>query len=603
MTAMPRRLLLVDDDAVFRLTTATRLRHMGYDVLEACDGAQALAIGASGAADMVLLDLGLPDMDGVCVLRELGGSWPELPVLVVSGAEEASTAVDALRNGAWDYLLKPLGDRENLERALHRAFERRDLLRENRAHREHLEEQVGDRTRRLEEELAERRRVEEELRHRQEDLRSLASELSLAEERERRRLATDLHDHVGQTLALLKLKLTHLRRTAAGVLPSEPFDDLGTLVEEAIARVRALTVEVSSPVLYEVGFEAAVSALAGKTLDDQGILWTVHDDWQPKPLAEDMKVLLFQVVRELLHNVVKHAGARRVTITLRREHGEMVCVVEDDGVGFVPESPGRGGGFGLFSIRERLFHLGARFEIRSSPGKGTAVVLRAPLTLPRDLPDERPETGPVRILLVDDHDLFRRGVRALLEQHADLALVGEAEDGETALAMAREHRPDVVLLDVSMGRHGGIEATRRLAEELPDTAVLGLSMHASPFVVREMLDAGASGYLLKDCDPEELARALRTVARGEPAFSAGVAAAVAEDLVRQRRRGQEGLSAREEEVLRRLAEGESIKEIAAALNLSTKTVETYRERIGAKLGLHTVVDMTKYALRKGLVAL
>ena len=128
-------------------------------------------------------------------------------------------------------------------------------------------------------------------------------------------------------------------------------------------------------------------------------------------------------------------------------------------------------------------------------------------------------------------------------------------------------------------------------------------MHANPFVVREMLDAGGAGYLLKDCDPEELARAIRAVAAGEAAFSAPVAAAVAEDLVRQRRRGQEALSAREEEVLRRLAEGESIKEIAAALGISAKTVETYRERIGIKLGLHTVVDMTKYALRKGIVAL
>lgn len=605
MTEHAKRLLLVDDDEFFRCTTAARLRHLGYEVREAAGGEDALA-AVSEDLDLVLLDLGLPDRDGFEVLELLGNAWPELPLLVVSGAEEVAIAVEALRKGAWDYLLKPLGDREHLVHALNRAFERRDLLRENRTYREHLEEQVADRTRRLEEELVERRRVEEELRHSQENLRSLASELSLAEERERRRVAVDLHDGVGQTLALLKLKFVHLRRTAGEALPAQPFEDMGALVEEAIARVRALTVEVSSPVLYEVGFEAAVSALAGKTLDEHGIFWTVNDDWQPKPLAEDVKVLLFQVVRELLHNVVKHAQARRVTITLRREGAELVCTVADDGKGGVreaPDAPGRKGGFGLFSIRERLLHLGARFELRSAPGEGTTGVLRAPLLLPREGLGEGPERSPLRVLLADDHDLFRQGVRALLTSYSDLELVGEAEDGEKALVLARELRPDVVLLDVSMGSHGGIEAARRISEELPETGILGLSMHANPFVVREMLDAGGTGYLLKDCDPEELARAIRTVAAGEPAFSAPVAAAVAEDLVRQRRRGQEALSAREEEVLRRLAEGENVKEIAAALGISTKTVETYRERIGAKLGLHSLVDMTKYALRKGLVTL
>ena len=598
-----RRLLLMDDDDVFRKTTATRLRHLGYEVREASGGEEALG-AVSADLDLVLLDLGLPDRDGVEVLGVLSSAWPELPLLVVSGAEEVGTAVEALRGGAWDYLLKPLGDRESLSHALERAFERRDLLRENRAHREHLEEQVADRTRRLQEELAERSRVEEELRRSQEDLRSLASELSLAEERERRRVAVDLHDGVGQTLALLKMKFSHLRRTAGEALPSKPFDEIGALVEEAIARVRALTLEVSSPVLYEVGFEAAVSALAGKMLDEHGIAWTLHDDWQPKPLAEDVKVLLFQVVRELLHNVVKHAEARRVTLSLRREGRELVCTVADDGKGGVREEERpQGGGFGLFSIRERLFHLGARFELHSSPGEGTTGILRAPLLIPREASRKEEARPPIRVLLADDHDLFRRGVRALLEPYADLDLVGEAEDGEAALALARECHPDVVLLDVSMGRHGGIEAARRFSEEFPKTAILGLSMHANPFVVREMLDAGGAGYLLKDCDPEELARAIRAVAAGEAAFSAPVAAAVAEDLVRQRRRGQEALSVREEEVLRRLAEGESIKEIAAALGISAKTVETYRERIGVKLGLHTVVDMTKYALRKGIVAL
>ena len=356
MTEHAKRLLLVDDDEFFRCTTAARLRHLGYEVREAAGGEDALA-AVSEDLDLVLLDLGLPDRDGFEVLELLGNAWPELPLLVVSGAEEVAIAVEALRKGAWDYLLKPLGDREHLVHALNRAFERRDLLRENRTYREHLEEQVADRTRRLEEELVERRRVEEELRHSQENLRSLASELSLAEERERRRVAVDLHDGVGQTLALLKLKFVHLRRTAGEALPAQPFEDMGALVEEAIARVRALTVEVSSPVLYEVGFEAAVSALAGKTLDEHGIFWTVNDDWQPKPLAEDVKVLLFQVVRELLHNVVKHAQARRVTITLRREGAELVCTVADDGKGGVreaPDAPGRKGGFGLFSIRERL---------------------------------------------------------------------------------------------------------------------------------------------------------------------------------------------------------------------------------------------------------
>jgi PAS domain S-box-containing protein len=231
--------------------------------------------------------------------------------------------------------------------------------------------------------ITERKRAEEELVAYQKRLRSLASELALVEQRERRRLATYLHDHIGQNLAMAKIKMDALWPSASKTDLAAAFDEIRGTMGSTIESTRSLTFDLSPPILYELGFEPAVEWLTEQFHERHGIVCRLKDDGQPKPLGDDLRAVLFEAVRELLYNVVKHAQARGATVSLRREGGEIRVMVEDDGVGFARDSAAsrqaRGGGFGLFNVRERLAHFGGRLQVESAPGRGTCVTLVAPL--------------------------------------------------------------------------------------------------------------------------------------------------------------------------------------------------------------------------------
>ncbi len=210
---------------------------------------------------------------------------------------------------------------------------------------------------------------------------------------------------------------------------------------------------------------------------------------------------------------------------------------------------------------------------------------------------------PIRVLLADDHALVRAGMRSLLKAMAQVEVVGEAASGEEALELAARERPDVVLMDIAMKGMSGLEAAARLRERQPEVRVVILSMHAGEEYVLKALRAGAVGYLLKDAATGELELALRSVMRGESWFSPAVSRQVVEGYV-QRVGGEpvaDALTARQREVLKLVAGGKSTKEIAYALNLSVKTVETHRAQIMERLGIRDVAGLVRYALRTGLV--
>jgi signal transduction histidine kinase len=237
----------------------------------------------------------------------------------------------------------------------------------------------------LNQEIAVRKRAERQLASYQDSLRSLASSLSLAEERERRRLAVYLHDQIGHTLALANIKLGELNKSLPAQCPGFPTMELekaGSLLEQAIRDTHSLTFKISSPILYELGLEAALEWLAEQAQKDHGISVRFISDGQPDHLDDDVRVLLFQATNELLVNVVKHAQAQNVEISIRREGGNVKVEVGDDGVGFQmartnPQRQERCG-FGLFSIRERLRPYGGDMEVQSEPGAGTHVILTVP---------------------------------------------------------------------------------------------------------------------------------------------------------------------------------------------------------------------------------
>ena len=211
----------------------------------------------------------------------------------------------------------------------------------------------------------------------------------------------------------------------------------------------------------------------------------------------------------------------------------------------------------------------------------------------------------LRVLIVDDHGIVRAGIRSLLEGQSDIEVVGEAAGGEEAIEKARGLRPDLVLMDIAMPGMNGIEATRRIKEELPDISVLVLSMHDDEEFFFPVLRAGASGYILKEAEPQELLYAIRTVHLGHIFLSPAVATALLEGFVTALPAHLEenygSLTRREKEVLRLAAAGKTNREMAEALFLSSRTVEKYRQAVMHKLGLARREDLTKYAIRRGLI--
>ena len=213
---------------------------------------------------------------------------------------------------------------------------------------------------------------------------------------------------------------------------------------------------------------------------------------------------------------------------------------------------------------------------------------------------------PTRILIADDHKIFREGLRTLLQNRGDIEVIGEADNGRSVVGLAAELRPDVVIMDVAMPDLNGIEATRQIMSGRAPAKVLALSMHSDSRFVTRMLQAGAQGYLLKDCAFEELALAIDTIVGDGVYLSPGVTGVVVRDYVQHLAEGDGGIAAlspREREVLQLVAEGLTTKDIAAKLHISVKTVETHRKQIMDKLEIRSVAELTKYAVREGLTSL
>ena len=392
----------------------------------------------------------------------------------------------------------------------------------------------------LRDEVARRTLAEKTLRRRSEQLRALTSELTLAEQRERRRLAEVLHDNLQQILVATKFQLTPLERSGdEGVRQAAAkIDDL---LDQSIAVSRGLTGELSPPILHEGGLVAALEWLARWMLDKHGLAVGLDVRGKVGELPEDITVLLFQSARELLFNVVKHARTVAARVHLDRTNDSLCLTVADEGAGFDPadlEDRGeRQGGLGLFSIRERVGLLGGSMDIDAAPGRGSRFTLAVPVAPPEEAPPaqhkpivsvaipgppgaERVAAGAVRVVLVDDHIVTRQGLAMLLEDQPDMAVVGQASDGESAIELVRQMRPDVVVMDASMPGMGGVEATRAIHAEMPEVKVVGLSMFEEADIGAAMRQAGAVDYLAKSGHAKSVIASVRTYGRGKTAGAA-----------------------------------------------------------------------------------
>jgi CheY-like chemotaxis protein len=324
--------------------------------------------------------------------------------------------------------------------------------------------------------------------------------------------------------------------------------EVDRMLDQALTYTRTLVAQLSPPVLYQFGVPAALKWL-GDQMERHGLRVRTHIGAERLSLSEEEAVLLFQSARELLLNVVKHAGCPLAEMRLDVVAGNLHLTVRDDGRGFdsaaVRDSSASGNTFGLFSIRERMESLGGRVDIATAPHQGTKVTLVMPL--PQDtggvqtsktvtkesvraVKEREPLTvatiggsvttaepagaagaaapARIRVLLADDHAMVRQGLRSLLEGHQDMEVVAEAGDGMQAVALADEVRPDVVVMDLNLPSLDGIEATRRICARHPSIVVVGLSVHQSRHVEEAILAAGAATYLTKDCAVDQLYEAI-----------------------------------------------------------------------------------------------
>jgi PAS domain S-box-containing protein len=370
-----------------------------------------------------------------------------------------------------------------------------------------------------------------ELQNRAEQLRSLASELTQAEIRAHKHLASVLHDDLQQLLVCAKFAVSSALKNTEKIKVRNSLKQVEDLLHQSIDKSRTLAAEISPPILSHGSLADVLRWLAhwmhekhGLTVDLQ-----IEDNIETMP---DVRALLFLAVRELLFNIVKHAGVNHAAVHVNRSGGDfLTIVVMDKGKGFDSKHMNEPGGiafdFGLFSIQERLQCIGGRFEIVSTPGRGTAIKLFAPIgresqdgivptTSSNRSPMIEPSSAPlppICVLLADDHRTLREGLTRLLQEAADIQVIGEAQDGQQAVDMSRRLRPNVVIMDVNMPGMNGIDATRIISSECPECRIIALSMYSEAEMETAMREAGAVNYLIKSGPSGALIDAIRACVR------------------------------------------------------------------------------------------
>ena len=462
-----------------------------------------------------------------------------------------------------------------------------------------------------------------------EQTKKVSLELTFSEERERQRIAGELHDQVGQSLLLAKMKLDELADKVKSDSLHKSIVEATSLLATSIHDIRSLTFRLKPPILDNSGIETALEWLCSSINGDYGLQIDFLDDCQPKPLALEFRYSLYHAVRELLLNVVKHAVTEKAQLSVKSDNNTLVIHVTDNGIGFNhADVIFSNRGYGLHQIKQRIEHFGGSFSIKSEPGKGTLAILTAPLTIKQQLlslakysesskiinqqvePLPCQQRGDLQkrttILLADDHMTFREGLRSLIENGNAGVVVGEAGDGAEAVRLAGELNPDLVIMDLTMPIMNGIDATREITTKNPNIRVIALSMESDRFFVVEALKAGASGYLPKDTAFAEIINAIIMVAGGGDYLPPKISALLVKEFLHRipedMAPGYSGLTRREREILQLVADGKSIKEIALVLNISNKTADNLRHALMEKLQLFSTAELTKFAIRHGLTS-
>ncbi len=367
--------------------------------------------------------------------------------------------------------------------------------------------------------------------------------MTIAEQTERRRLATELHDYLAQMLVVTRMKVSQLLRQDHDPDVRTILQEADQLLHQSLDYTRTLVSELTPQALYERGLSAAVRWLGDQMRRQQILTVEISLDTPELPLPEADAVLLFHSIRELLFNVLKHGKTDRASVLMRYDQDVLSITVSDHGCGFDVSglSEDRSDRFGLLSVRERMMAIGGDFDLQSEPGKGTVASLHFPFRMPSihieaqeaeeesqsstraqlstrhtdvnvTIPsaEKRDVATPLRVLVVDDHQMVREGLCCMLEEYDDLTVVGEASTGEQALQLVGTLVPHVVIMDMNMPGWNGAETTRRILKAHPSTTVIGLSVQTDPHIAESMLKAGAAAFLQKDTVGQQLYLTIQT---------------------------------------------------------------------------------------------
>lgn len=361
-------ILVVDDEEAIRRNFRAMLEDMGYRVLVAANGSEGLETFDQERPDMVLTDLGMPVMDGLELIERLKSESPETPIVVVSGWGAQRDAVNAIRHGAWDYLVKPVQGTDELDIVIKRALERARLLAAKRCYEARLEEQVAERTRELQETLR--------------MARSLSLHLESVREEERTRIAREIHDELGQMLTVLHFDLHWLKSRLPGSATqcTQKIDEMGRHVSVTIESVRRIAAELRPQLLDELGLVPALKWQAQEFEKRTGIPCRIETRGLRDEVAEAYATSVFRIVQEALTNVARHAQARRVRIRIAGTGDRLLLEITDNGKGITPEQVDSERSFGLMGIRERAQLCGGDAEITGAAGTGTTIRVSIPVS-------------------------------------------------------------------------------------------------------------------------------------------------------------------------------------------------------------------------------
>ncbi len=363
-------------------------------------------------------------------------------------------------------------------------------------------------------------------------LRALADRLGRVEQRERKQLAKTLHDNIQPMIVSARMHLWELKRTNKELHSLDTVDKVEHILEEALASLRSLTVDLSPPVLKSEGLAGALSWLSSRMKTQHELSVILYADRTVEPESEETTVLVFDCVKELLFNVVKHSGVTAADVAVSGTPGESLrVVVSDQGRGFdrdaVRKQNPREMTFGLFSIQERLAYIGGEMVVETEPGRGTKITVVVPAAAaPSEETEKELDAGTadvsdnrtikvagaenlIHVLIVDDHQVLREGLKGMLQLESDIKVVGEAPDGPQAIELADKLRPDVIVMDINLGEMDGVEACRRILSRQPDARIIGLSMYDDSSIAEAMRKAGAAAYLTKVAPSDELVDTIR----------------------------------------------------------------------------------------------